>query len=495
VYALEKIRETAAADPAKLAVVHNGRPIAYGEFWRRIEGLQRSLRPLLPARGIAIISVDNLLAAWILSFALRGLGLDAAVTRTDEQVELFAGLDVACVISLTSENRRVTAVPAGAKALRISDPSLSAISETDPLPPLPGGLLAGGQILLTSGTTGESKKVLLDYGCTLATIEARAANYHDLGDKYRQLGPDNLLNVFGLGLWTGAGHLWPMVAWCLGGGVVLYEGEEDFHRALDWPGITHTRTTPAYLALLMAMPEGAFPYLPDMQLTVVSGGLTPAMARETRRRLTPRILITLSATEGGGFARTAIETDEDLRWYRLDPKRVVEVVDDNDKALPPGELGRLRVLQGQRQVSGYFQDPETSAKFFSDGWFYPGDMAVLDGKGRIALYGRTTDIVHIRGSKYPAEPWERAIQEALECEGVCLLSGSWRSEAEQLHLFVESRKPISDQALANAVRSTLSGFPGVHIHKIDALPRTAGGKIRRITLAQQLHDGVYGQDA
>ena len=493
-YALETIHQTAAAEPSKLAVVYNGRPLAYDEFWRRIEACQRSLSPQLPAHGIAILSVDSLLAAWILSFAVRGLGLDAAVTRTGEQVELFAGLDVACVISLSSEARPAAVAPVGAKVLRIEDPALAAISSDDPLPPLPEGS-AGGQILLTSGTTGESKKVLLDYGCTRATIEARVANYRDLGDKYRQMGPDNVLNVFGLGLWTGAGHLWPMVTWCLGGGVILYEGETDFHRALDWPGITHTRTTPAYMAVLLAMPEGSFPYLPDMQLTVVSGGLTPAMARETRRRLTPRILITLSATEGGGFARTAIETDEDLRWYRLDPKRVVEVVDDNDKALPPGELGRLRVLQGQRQVSGYFQDPETSAKFFSDGWFYPGDMAVLDGKGRIALYGRTTDIVHIRGSKYPAEPWERAIQEALECEGVCLLSGSWRSEAEQLHLFVESRKPISDQALANAVRSTLSGFPGVHIHKIDALPRTAGGKIRRITLAQQLHDGVYGQDA
>jgi acyl-coenzyme A synthetase/AMP-(fatty) acid ligase len=492
-YALEKIHQTAAAEPDKLAVVHNGRPVLYDEFWRRIEACQRSLRPLLPAHGIAVLAVDSLLAAWILSSALRGLGLDAAVTRIDEQVELFAGLDVACVITLISEGRRIAAAPAGAKVLRIEDPSLAAMSGADPLPPLPEGLKTGGQILLTSGTTGESKKVLLDYGCTRATIEARVANYRDLGDKYRRLGPDNLLNVFGLGLWTGAGHLWPMVAWCLGGGVVLYEGEEDFHRALDWPGITHTRTTPAYLALMMAMPEGAFPYLPDMQLTVTSGGLTPAMTREIRRRLTPRILITLSATEGGGFARTVIETDEDLRWYRLDPKRVVEVVDDNDKALAPGELGRLRVRQGA--VSGYFQDPETSARFFSDGWFYPGDLAVLDGEGRIALYGRTTDIVHIRGNKFPAEPWERAIQEALECEGVCLLSGSWRSESEQLHLFIESRRPISGQALASAVRASLSGFPGVHIHKIDAMPRTASGKIRRITLAQQLHDGVYGQDA
>jgi acyl-coenzyme A synthetase/AMP-(fatty) acid ligase len=247
--------------------------------------------------------------------------------------------------------------------------------------------------------------------------------------------------------------------------------------------------------MLMARPEDAFAYQPEMQLNVISGAVSPAMARETRRRLTPRILVNLSSTEGGGWARTLIETDEDLRWYRLDPTRTVQVVDDADNPLPPGELGRVRVNQRADGPSGYLGDAETSAKFFSDGWFYPGDLGVLDGKGRLALYGRSTDIVHILGVKYPAAPWEQQIQEALECDGVCILSGSWRSEAEQLHLFIESRRPIPSQALTRAVRATLVGFTGVHVHVVEALPRTATGKIRRITLAQQLHDGVYGQEA
>jgi acyl-coenzyme A synthetase/AMP-(fatty) acid ligase len=492
VFLLRKIHESAVADPGKLALAYDDRAIAYGPFWRLIEACRRSLQPLLPDHGIAVVSVDNPVEGWILSLALRGLGLNATVTRIPEQVALFEGQDVACVISLVSEQRAPGDTPTGARLLSLADPSRQPISDREPLPPPPDDLRAGGQILLTSGTTGESKKVLSKTGGTQESVNARVESYRELGEKYRQQGPDTILNLFSLGLWTGAGHLWPVMTWSLGGAVVLH-GEANFEKALEWPGLTHTRTTPAYLTALMAMPEGAFPYLPEMQLTVVSGGLTPAMTREIRSRLTPRILITLSATEGGGFARTIIETDEDLRWYRLVPDRVVEVVDDNDTPLPPGELGRLRVRQ--QEVSGYLDDPETTAKFFSDGWFYPGDMAVLDGKGRVALYGRTTDIVHIRGNKLPAAPWERAIQEALECEGVCVLSGSWRSEAEQLHLFIESRRPISNQALADAVRTHLSGFPGVHIHLVQALPRTPTGKIRRITLAQQLHGGVYGKEA
>jgi acyl-CoA synthetase (AMP-forming)/AMP-acid ligase II len=493
-FVLRKIHETAVADPARLAVVCNGRAIAYGDFWRLIEGCRRSLQPHLPTHGIAVLSVDSILEGWILSLAVRGLGLDAAVTRSADQVELFAGLDVACVISLDSETRPGFTAPAGARVLRISHPSHQSISPDDPLPPLPDPLFAGGQILLTSGTTGESKKALLHWGSAADAILARARRYRELGEKYRQQGSDTVLNIFGLGLWTGAGHLWPVFTWSHGGAIVIYEGH-DLERAFDWPGITHTLATPAFLAVLMGTPEGAFPYQPDMQLNVVSGAVTPALARETRRRLTPRILVNLSSTEGGGWARTLIETDEDLRWYRLDPTRTVQVVDDADNPLLPGTLGRVRINQRSDGPTGYLGDAETSAKFFADGWFYPGDLGVLDGTGRLALYGRSTDIVHIRGSKYPAEPWEREIQEALECDGVCILSGSWRSEAEQLHLFIESRRPIPSQTLTQAVRATLSGFPGVHVHVVEALPRTPTGKIRRIALAQHLHEGKFGQEA
>ena len=490
-FVLQQIHQTAANEPDKLAYVLNGRPITYDAFWRMIEEAHRALKPRLPDHGIVVLSVDSPLEAWILSLAIRGMGLDAAVTRDAGQVALFADLDVAGVISLASESRTAPAAIGGARHLSIADPSRLAFAAADPLPPLPEPLGLGGQIILTSGTTGLSKMVRNVNALTPESVEEYAAGYLELGEKFRQHGPDTLLNVLGMGLWTGAGHSRPLFVWSLGGGVVAHVGD-DIEQSLLWPGITHTLATPAYLTMLMALPEGSFPYLPDMQLAIVSGALTPKLTRDIQRRLTPRILINLSASELGVWARTPIETEEDLRWYRLDPTRAVEVVDDDDRPLPPGELGRVRVDLPKARAKGYLNDAEATATFYSGDWVYPGDLGVLDGKGRLALFGRSTDIVHIRGNKYPAEPWEREIQEALGCEGVCVLSGRWRAEEEELHLFIESRAPVSREALTAAVQTTLSGFPGVHIHMVQALPRTPSGKIRRIDLAQQLNDGVYG---
>jgi acyl-coenzyme A synthetase/AMP-(fatty) acid ligase len=490
VYVLEQIHQTAVREPDKLALVADGRPIAYGAFCRLIEDRRRTLQAQLPESGAVILSVDSMADAWILSLAARSLGLHAAVVREAQQVELFADLAVAGLITLSSEARPSVAAPNGAPHLVLPSVFDQPIAEDGPLPPLPKDLRAGGQVMLTSGTTGRSKRVLSIRGCKGDMMQEYADRYLELGERFRQHGPDTVLNIFNMGLWTGAGHSRPLYVWSLGGTVVAHAGE-DIERALDWPGITHTLATPAFLNALNSLPEGAFPCLPDMQLMVVSGNLSPALVREVRRRLTPRILINLSATEVGAWARTLIESDEDLRWYRLDPTRRVEVVDDAGQPLPSGELGRVRVDLQETRIHGYLGDPETTAEFFSDGWFYPGDLGILDGKGRLALYGRSTDIVHIRGDKYPADPWERAIQEALECEGVCILSGSWRSEEEQLHVFIESRRPIATETLTAAVRATFFGFPGVYVHFVQTLPRTSSGKIRRIELAQQLHSGGF----
>jgi len=488
VFILRQIRSTAVSEPDKLALAADGRPLAYGGFWRLIEARRRLLAAQLPARGVVVISIDSMADAWILSLAARSLGLDAGVVREAEQVALFTDLEIAGVITLASEARPAVALPAGVKHLVLASVFDEPLDTRGPLPPLPDPLGAGGQVMLTSGTTGRSKRVLSIRGNLQDMMDDYAAGYVELGERFRQHGPDTVLNILGMGLWTGAGHSRPLFVWSLGGAVVMHAAA-NVERTFTWPGITHTLATPGYLTALMGLPEGAFPYLPEMQLMVVSGSLSPALARATRRRLTPRILVNLSATETGAWARTLIETDEDLRWYRLDPRRSVEVVDDAGNPLAPGELGRVRVDLQESRINGYIGDPETTAAFFSDGWFYPGDLGVLDGKGRLALYGRSTDIVHIRGNKHPAEPWEHAIQEALGCEGVCVLSGSWGSEEEELHLFIESRRPITPEALTAAVQATLSGFPGVHVHLVETLPRTPGGKLKRIELAQGLHQG------
>lgn len=492
-FVLEQIHESAATSPRKLALVFNGAPLSYGTFWRFIEGCRRSLQPHLSAQGIAVVWVDSLLECWILDLALRSLGLDVACIKSRDQIDLFDGLDVACLITLESETGKDVGTAYNRRHLVLSAPSKQSVPVDAPLPPLSEDLGTGGHIKLTSGTTGRNKMVMTTWGATREPIEQRRVRYAQLGDRIVQPSDQSVVNVFNMGLWTGGGYNWPIFIWSLGGAVVI-EQTDDLHRSFDWPGITHTLITPRYLSGLISLPDDAFPFRPEMQLIVVSGAVSPTLWREAKKRLSAKILIKLSSTEIGAWARSLVETETDLRWYQVYATRRVEVVNETDVALGAGQLGRVRVALQENDANGYLGDPESTADVFAGGWFYPGDLGVLDGEGRLALYGRGSDIVSLNGEKYPAEPWERAIQEKLGCEAVCVLSGNWRTDADRLHVFIETHRLIAVPNLADALRASLPGIGRIQAHIVDALPRTDTGKVKRMILAQQLHEGSFQPD-
>jgi acyl-coenzyme A synthetase/AMP-(fatty) acid ligase len=487
-YVLDQIRARAAADPRRLAMVFNGSPLSYGGLWRFVMGARAALAPHAMGRGFAILWVDNLLDCWILDLAFRSLGHDTAQVLNAEQLALFKDLPVACIVTLTSEPGKAVPNWPGVKHLTLSDPAKQTYAVADPLPDLPretNGV--GGHVKLTSGTTGRFKLVMTHFGAEPEAIQRRLATNRHLEGEMDLAGAATVVNTFNVGLWAG-GYDWPIHVWCLGGAVVI-EQSDNIERALSWPGINRTVALPFQLSKLMALPEGAFPFLPQMQLVVGGGALSPQLLRETARRLTPKIALKLGSTEITSWASTPVGSETDLRWYRLNPDRQVEVVSEAGDVLAPGQLGRVRVALKEGDATAYVGDPQSSAEVFKDGWFYSGDMGVLDGAGRLALYGRDADIIHLNGDKFPAEPWESQIRDKLGCEAVCALSGNWRTGVEQLHVFVESRRPIGQEALAEAVRSTVTGFEQVEAYVVESLPRTATGKVRRSVLAQMLHEG------
>jgi 2,3-dihydroxybenzoate-AMP ligase len=52
------------------------------------------------------------------------------------------------------------------------------------------------------------------------------------------------------------------------------------------------------------------------------------------------------------------------------PGVTVEVVDDQDRALPRGQNGKLRI-RSDYGVTQYLDDPSATQRDFRNGWFYP----------------------------------------------------------------------------------------------------------------------------
>ena len=81
----------------------------------------------------------------------------------------------------------------------------------------------------------------------------------------------------------------------------------------------------------------------------------------------------------------------------------VGILDDDDRALPAGEVGEVCV-RGPNVMQGYYRLPDETAQALRNGWLHTGDMGRLDADGYLYIVERKKDLI-IRGgfNVYPRE--------------------------------------------------------------------------------------------
>ena len=88
---------------------------------------------------------------------------------------------------------------------------------------------------------------------------------------------------------------------------------------------------------------------------------------------------------------------------RPDSCVAVKVVDEEGRSLPVGEVGEI-IVKGDTVMSGYWNDPEATAKSLRDGWLWTGDVGAFDEEGFLTLKDRSKDMIISGGSNiYPRE--------------------------------------------------------------------------------------------
>jgi acyl carrier protein len=177
-------------------------------------------------------------------------------------------------------------------------------------------------------------------------------------------------------------------------------------------------------------------------------------------------------------------------------KHEVVIVDKDGTAVPERTEGFLW-FRGPSATSGYYQNPEASAKLFADGpahaageyaWVQSGDRA-YQADGEIYITGRVKDII-IKGGRnlYPHEVEELASR----VEGIrkgCVVAFGLKGEetgTEKLVIVAESReedrgKRATVVASINEQVSRGLGLPPDRVELIPpgSIPKTSSGKLRR----------------
>jgi long-chain acyl-CoA synthetase len=163
------------------------------------------------------------------------------------------------------------------------------------------------------------------------------------------------------------------------------------------------------------------------------------------------------------------------------PIRGVEmrVVDEQGNEVARGEVGEV-AIRGHNIMKGYWQRPEETAKAVPDGWFRTGDMGRVDEDGYFAIVDRKKDLI-IRGgyNVYPREIEEVLYEHPAVAEAAVIgLSHPGLGEEVGAAVALKPGAGATADELRDYVKAQVAAYKYPrHVWIVDALPKTATGKI------------------
>jgi acyl-coenzyme A synthetase/AMP-(fatty) acid ligase len=465
----------AAERSGAVALVDCGREIAYAQFHRDLGRFTRAVGEFGFARGSSVaVAWGELYPHWLLLLALERLGIVAASYLPSEgagSARLLASVDF--VLSearppeVQAERHRAVTPQWLERVFARDDTEVPAVAPEDPGDPL--------RILRTSGTTGGAKRLLL----TRRMFEAWVTRW-----------------IWSLGITRASRHLVTMSFTATGsytlataairaGGTVIYAGLEIGAAAAlarYGRGLTHLKVTPLELKLILDSLAPDFEKPAALTLCTIGAALAAPLRERALARLAREVIVYYGSNEIPFIAETRSSGSEGVSavfpWVRA------ETVDEHGNPAPPGAIGLVR-LQAEAMATGYLDDPETTARKFRDGWFYPGDMGILHGPRRLQLVGREDELLNIGGLKVAPSALEAWVLPYATVGDIAVCTMPNAEGIEEICVAVANPRHDDAELLARVTRAFENHQIGrFRVVKVARIPRNANGKIERNRLKE-----------
>ncbi|MCP5157939.1 MAG: acyl-CoA synthetase [Gammaproteobacteria bacterium] len=496
-YCLES-QARATPDKVALRVVSDARaPVTDAECWtyrqlddavrRTATGLRR--RGLVPGARI-MIRMGNTSDYALLFFGAIAAGcvpLPSSAQLTEEEADFLLADSGARLLAL-SDDLAIQAPP-GVQVLGSAD--MAALrGGNEPLDYADTAADDPAFLIYTSGTTGQPKGVL--------HAQRSAWGRRPMYQGWYGIRPDDVVLHAGAFNWTytlGVGLTDP---WANGATAVLYNGPR---AATVWPMLMEK-----FRATLFAAVPGLYRQvlkyndLRAFDLSNLRHGLTAGEALsvallEQWRSITGKELYeALGMSECSTYVSSSLQAPVKLGSPgQAQQGRCVAVlpVDDGEEPLPPGEIGLLAVHRSDPGLMlGYWNRPDEEALVYRGDWFIGGDLAHFDADGYLYYHGRNDDVMNAMGYRVSPLEVEHCLSRHPAVAEVAVTELRVREEVSVIAAFVVPRDPDEPDGmdaaplLAHAHAHLAAYKCPREIIFVDALPRTANGKVRRRDLAQ-----------
>jgi 4-hydroxybenzoate-CoA ligase len=481
------------------ALVCDDAEVSYADLHSSVRRFASGLRRLgvAPGERVAVVARDcpEFVVAFLGTAAAGSIAVPVSTMATEAELEYVLGHCGATAAVVTSEQleklraaRR--SLPALARVLLVDgEPGANelafgaALGTEAEIAPVDDDALA--LILYTSGSTGRPKGATHRHANLPATVEGYGRRVLRVRPDDRLFSSSRLFFAYGLG---------NSLSFPLSAGATSILCRERPTPAVVADVFRRHRPTiffavPAVFNALVAAADGGLDLDTSSLRTCVSAGemLPERSHHEWLRRTGLEILDAIGSTE---MLHMFISNDHgEVRpgsSGRPVPgceARLVDVAGADVEGAGAGDL----LVRGPSASPGYWNDPEKTAATMVDGWVRTGDVYRRDEDGYYWFEGRSDDLFKVKGLWVSPVEVEEAL---LACGGVreaAVVAGTGEDGTTAAVAFValaeEAEREGAAERLTHEVRSRLPSYkcPGV-IRFVDALPRTATGKVQRFRL-------------
>jgi fatty-acyl-CoA synthase len=152
--------------------------------------------------------------------------------------------------------------------------------------------------------------------------------------------------------------------------------------------------------------------------------------------------------------------------------------------VPAGETGEL-LIKGPHVCSGYWQNPEATAKSIRYGWFYTGDMARMDDEGFYCIAGRFKDMIISGGENIYAAEVEKVFRDHPAVQHAALIDlpdSKWGEIGLMVVVLKPGRSATEDELRAFCAGRLARYKVPKQVKFVDALPVSPYGKVLKSEL-------------
>jgi fatty-acyl-CoA synthase len=477
----------AAVQPDALAFVHDAQSITYRELHEQAGALASGLlrSGVRPGDRVALIvpaGLDFVRAFWAVqragavSCAFNPFTPAAIAVRRAARIRPSLTL-----VSSAGEDFAPEAAAAGLRCMTLGDlpRGTGEVPRVDPDPESLAFLQP------TSGTSGESRAVMIRHRNIFAVLRAYATGFG--------LTPNDVLVS-----WVPPWHDLGLVRFMIG---TVYHGAACH---IVTPSV---QTIPRWLEVVTKA-RGTITGAPDFAYRLAARLVDPAnVDLSSVRWMTnggePVRLSTIDAFEsrfgrrgivcpGYGLAEATLgvtfqRPGEEIRVDDRGNVGCGKPLPDVEVRIDGGETGEV-LVRGDGVFAGYFDADEETAETLRDGWLHTGDIGHLDDSGELYILGRSRAMLKRGGAVLAPRELEEAAQNVAGVRIAAAVGVARADATEEIVVAIEIDPRITDHAaisaaVAQEVQRTL-GFAPERVLVLPArgIPRTYNGKIRHDAL-------------